>query len=328
MLRCKLASITTNRSAWRPLLIGVVVVAPVLVLVGYAIQDVRRQASDTQCRGNAFSLGYSLQVFGEHFGCFPPPSISDPFGKPLYSWRVLMLASWSLSDVYDAFDFTKPWDDPGNMHLCAGKYDWGLKNLYCCPSATHARSNEADYFYALNDQDRWPRDFFYDPGAPPFLLLVEWRERPVYWSEPVDMVYHKQGLDALLSKLRESTPVHRKGFSCFTSEGLYPAIPPDGKLDSDMRILRATARIPRTADGDCKEETERLVARLIKIAVKDAWLHNRHRALLLLGEIGPQARSAIPAIRQVMGEGNARLECVAAFALAKIDSPPRAAPRP
>jgi hypothetical protein len=47
--------------------------------------------------------------------------------------------------------------------------------------------------------------------------------------------------------------------------------------------------------------------------------YTRPVAILLLGELGPQAKSASAMIRQVMGAGDLRLRQIATLALAKIE---------
>lgn len=320
----KVCSVLKLRSARRCALVGIFVILVVLsIFIAQGVQQVRWQADDSQCQSKLFYLGAALEIYQDYYTSLPPPFISDESGKPLYSWRVLMLPFCEGHRLYDEFDFTKPWNDPDNMSISQGRYEQQLKSLYSCPLSRRTDVTQTDYFYALNVHDRWPRDFFYDPKAPPYILLVESQARSVYWSEPIDMVYQEPGLKALLAKLRESKAIHKSGFSCFPSVGGTIKIPANSSPEFESRISNMSARMPRTEDGPAKEQTTRLVARLMDILAdreRYAAFYTRHTALLLLGELGPQAKPAAAMIRQVVAvEQDVRLTRVAAFALSKIE---------
>ncbi|MCI0352976.1 MAG: DUF1559 domain-containing protein [Acidobacteriales bacterium] len=291
------------------------------VLVALSVHGLRTQGEELDCRSNLKSLGTALLQYGDYYGCLPPPCITDSSGKPLYSWRVLILPSYSMFEAYDAFDFTKRWDDPGNMDLCQGKYNALLNTLFSCPSTDHDTTIQADYLYALNALDKWPRDFFYNVESrvfPPHILLVERRGRSIHWSEPVDLDYQEPGLKGLLRAMGNSKPAHKWGSHCFNSDGSVERLPADANSDAFMRILGTSARPPKTAAGSGKEEADKLVGQLMKI-LDTSTFHSRHQALLLLGELGPQAKAAVPLIRQVIAEEqDMKLKGIAAFALAKI----------
>lgn len=96
----------------------------------------------------------------------------------------------------------------------------------------------------------------------------------------------------------------------------------ESNQDFDLRISKLSARLPKTGDNQVKERTDKLVERWIKILgdhqVRKAY-YSRQTALLLLGELGPQAKAAVPKIREVMAEDDVRLKRVAAFALTRIE---------
>ncbi len=296
--------------------IGVIGLFGLSLTIARAVRYVRGEAADSQCQANIFSLGTGLSTYRDLYGCMPPPFITDQFGKPLYSWRVLVIACSGLP-IAEQFDYTKPWDDAANIGLTA-RDELDLKNLFSCPSIDHTSEGETDYFYVLSKEDRWPRDFVFDRNSRPKILLVESASRHVSWSEPVDFSYEKSGQD-FLDKIRETKPPHPGGFNCITS-GLLPFKVPSGKNQvSDLRIL-ALFEGRAEADGN-KEGTDRLIDKLTK-ALSDprhAISKQRRPALLLLGELGPQAVSAVPAIREIMAGGDASIGKIAALALSKIE---------
>ena len=59
---------------------------------------------------------------------FPPAYVADARGKPLHSWRVLLLPYLGEKPLYSEYDFREPWDGPHNRRLLARK-----PAVYCQP---------------------------------------------------------------------------------------------------------------------------------------------------------------------------------------------------
>ena len=73
-----------------------------------------RRATDTN---NLRQIAIALQNYHEHHGSLPPPYVTDAQGKPLYSWRVLILPYLDRDDIYQAFHLDEPWNSPHNQQL-------------------------------------------------------------------------------------------------------------------------------------------------------------------------------------------------------------------
>jgi hypothetical protein len=50
---------------------------------------------------------------------FPPPAIYSKEGKPLLSWRVMILPLMDEKELYKQFHLDEPWDSPNNIKLIA-----------------------------------------------------------------------------------------------------------------------------------------------------------------------------------------------------------------
>lgn len=50
-------------------------------------------------------------------GKFPPAYLADDEGRPMHSWRVLILRELEEEALYEAYDFEKPWDHPENLKV-------------------------------------------------------------------------------------------------------------------------------------------------------------------------------------------------------------------
>jgi hypothetical protein len=79
-------------------------------------------------------------LYGYHKknGRFPPALIADRNGKPMHSWRTLILPYIDCDDLYKAYDFAEPWNGPHNRKLLAKRPRW-----FGCPSAAVDRDRDA-----------------------------------------------------------------------------------------------------------------------------------------------------------------------------------------
>lgn len=77
----------------------------------------REAARRAQCSNNLKQIAFSLHSYHDRYGCFPPAYIADEEGKPMHSWRVLILPFIEEQALYDRYAFTEPWDGPSNRRL-------------------------------------------------------------------------------------------------------------------------------------------------------------------------------------------------------------------
>ncbi len=63
------------------------------------------------------AISLALHSYHADHGSFPPARILDDTGRPMHSWRVAVLPYLDEQELYDAYDFSKPWNSPGNLEL-------------------------------------------------------------------------------------------------------------------------------------------------------------------------------------------------------------------
>lgn len=102
-------------------------VLPALLLP--AVQQAREAARRTQCKNNLKQIGLALHNYHDTFKAFPPAVIADESGKPMHSWRVLILPYIDQAPLYAQYNFSEPWDGPNNSRLLAS-----MPPVYACPS--------------------------------------------------------------------------------------------------------------------------------------------------------------------------------------------------
>lgn len=107
--------------------------AIVFVLVALLLPATRRggreAARRTQCKNNLKQIGLALHNYESKYHALPPAYTVDADGKPLHSWRTLILPWVEQQDLYNMIDLSKPWDDPANAEALKT-----VPHVYRCPS--------------------------------------------------------------------------------------------------------------------------------------------------------------------------------------------------
>jgi prepilin-type processing-associated H-X9-DG protein len=112
-------------------ILGVIVVCGGLMLPGLllpAVQQAREAARRTQCQNNLKQIALALHSYHDVYGAFPPAFIADKDGKPMHSWRVLILPYLDAT-LYSEYSFSEAWDGPNNSRLLAR-----MPSVFRCPS--------------------------------------------------------------------------------------------------------------------------------------------------------------------------------------------------
>ena len=107
------------------LLIGFVTVAFLLPVN----RSSRPAAYRSHCKNNLKQIALALHNYHDEYHAFPPAYTVDADGKPLHSWRTLILPYLEQKALYDKIDLTKPWDDPANAEVFKV-----IIAAYSCPS--------------------------------------------------------------------------------------------------------------------------------------------------------------------------------------------------
>jgi Protein of unknown function (DUF1559) len=69
------------------------------------------------CKDNMMHIRGALLYYAKVHGALPPAYTTDANGKPLHSWRTLILPYLEEQRLYNLLDLTKPWDDPVNAEV-------------------------------------------------------------------------------------------------------------------------------------------------------------------------------------------------------------------
>ena len=183
---------------------GLIVVSLLLPMSRRGVPAVARRAA---CANNLRAIALAMLAYEQQHGTLPPACTRDADGRPLHSWRTLILPHLEERELYDSIDLTKPWDDPANAAARER-----MPSVYRCPSST-APAGHTTYMVVVSPDGCFREDGSVSVGAvrqpTKTLLVAEFpTSRAVPWMAPEDAdeeMFLAIGLDAL--------PDHRGGMA-------------------------------------------------------------------------------------------------------------------
>ncbi|NLE38522.1 MAG: DUF1559 domain-containing protein [Pirellulaceae bacterium] len=186
-----LAGIAAYYRSWTTAYLLVAFMLLVLVLLP-AIPDCREAARRAQCANNLKQLGVALRMYHDTHGSFPPAYIADKDGKPMHSWRVLILPYLGCDDLHKRYRFDEPWDGPNNRKLHGE-----IVQIFRCPSQQTRRNpnpHTTSYVAVVGPRTAWRGDqpvrlSDFTDALEVTILLVEMKDSGIHWMEPRDLEY-------------------------------------------------------------------------------------------------------------------------------------------
>ena len=157
-----------------------------LLLPGVGGPRVTRRAI---CSNNIRQIALALHSYHQQYKEFPPAHLDDANGKPMHSWRVLILPFLERVDLYEKYRFDEPWDGPNNRQLLER-----MMSVFACPSQTN--SPYTSYVAVVGPDTVWPGATsrkltdIADPQDQT-ILVVETAVPRILWMEPRDLTYEE-----------------------------------------------------------------------------------------------------------------------------------------
>ena len=185
----------TTRRTLAYVAVAAITCVPLTWLV-HAVSDAREAALSSQCTCNLKQLGLALLNYESRNGCFPPAYVADAQGRPLYSWRVLLMAeldrteNWLGGRLAGGFHFDEPWDSPNNRKL----HQLEPYTVLHCPSHPDGMDSTDTHYVAvvgpgtvfpIDGTSRRLADVSDGPGDT--LIVVEVANAGIHWMEPKDL---------------------------------------------------------------------------------------------------------------------------------------------
>jgi prepilin-type processing-associated H-X9-DG protein len=186
-----------------------------------------------QCLNNLSELGKALELYAAQHGHLPHVYLADSEGKPLVSWRGILLKEVGRADLAESLQSAEPWNGPLN-----GKLSNVYLSLYRCPSDTW--SSTTNYLAVVGPHTAWPAamtsapakyvsldDIARHKGLKNTILLIEIPNSNINWLEPRDVTIDqlKDGLAGLIPPGGASP--HPEGFNVLFADGHVETLPAD-----------------------------------------------------------------------------------------------------
>jgi hypothetical protein len=162
-----------------------------------ALDAAKMAGRQAQCKNNLKQIALALQSYRMAKGHFPPAYIADKNGKPMHSWRVLLLPYLDMDSAYKQYNFNEPWDGPNNKKLAAIRVP-----MYECPSDPNWRRQgppQTNYLAVVGPGAAWKGKTGKKPGditgrLSDTIMVVEVADSGIAWTEPRDLSLETLGV--------------------------------------------------------------------------------------------------------------------------------------
>jgi hypothetical protein len=174
------------------LVLGMVLIDTIGVGLGQllpAIQAAREAARRAECGNHLKQIALAMLDYRYVNGCFPPAFVADKKGKPMHSWRALLLPymDTGVESLGALYKYDEPWDSPGNQRIT----DVPLQ-YYSCPSGADRLRPTTSYMmvvgpHTISDGPHSRKKTDITDDAARTIMLVEVADSDVRWAEPKDL---------------------------------------------------------------------------------------------------------------------------------------------
>ncbi len=137
------------------------------------------------CKNSMKQIGLALLNYQIVHDCFPPAYLPDEDGRPMHSWRVLLLPFIDEQTRYDQYRFGERWDSPHNLSLSEP-----TPRVYQCwadppvDGSTSYVMVVGPNAFSTGPEGRHVAEF--TDGLPSTLAVVEMVDSGIHWMEPRD----------------------------------------------------------------------------------------------------------------------------------------------
>lgn len=217
------------------LVMGVIFFSSLTIyLLWPTMEGLKARRDKTACMNNLHEIAVALNAYAAQYGTYPPPVVYDANGKPMHSWRVLILEQLGELSLSAQYQFDEPWDSQRNLQLLGHR----CPRVFISPAVPGSRNmSETNYFLITGQGTLFPKSGPLGPqdivdGAAATLLVVESENTALEWTKPVDIDFSKlnprigaSGLDTIGgTHAGGATAVFADGTPAWLPDDLNPAI--------------------------------------------------------------------------------------------------------
>jgi prepilin-type processing-associated H-X9-DG protein len=200
--------------------LGIIVVLIALLLP--ATRSARPAARRAQCVNNLKQIALALHNYELAHNSLPPAYTVDAKGRPLHSWRTLILPYLEQERLYQTIDLSKPWSDPANA-----KARETPVGVFHCPGAREPENTTTYLPIVAPDGCFLPQECrrlaeITDSHDSTLMVIEAGEDNAIPWMAPMD------ANESLVMSLGPETKLHHAG-------GMNAAL-----LDGSVRFLKAS----------------------------------------------------------------------------------------
>jgi prepilin-type processing-associated H-X9-DG protein len=184
-----------------------------------AVQAAREAARRSQCVNNLKQIALAMHNYHDVYGSFPPAYLADEEGKPMHSWRVLLLPFLEQQALYQQYNFNEPWNSPANQRIAST-----VLSVYRCPSDPAIGAPETSYVMivgpgTLSDGTSSTDMSEISDGTSNTLMIIEATGTGIGWAEPRDLDATKITFQVNEPTGGEIESPHPGGVNCAMCDG-------------------------------------------------------------------------------------------------------------
>jgi prepilin-type processing-associated H-X9-DG protein len=176
------------------------------------------------CQSLLKEIGFGLLEYAREHGTLPPSFTVDADGRPLQSWRTLLLPFVEWREVFEQIRTDEPWDSPGNKVAALER-----PPIYYCPGDRQAGTSDTSYVAIVGTNTAWRPDKgiqlseVKDPANT--VVAVEMKNSGIRWSEPRDLDLENLPPGMTRENLFLHLADHHDGFHALFADGHVEIIP-------------------------------------------------------------------------------------------------------
>jgi Protein of unknown function (DUF1559) len=213
------------------------------ILIGSAVYRIQEQTARVASSNNLKMIGLGIGSYHDAYKRFPPAALCDAAGKPLLSWRVLILPHLDEFQLYQQFKLDEPWNGPTNAKLLSQ-----MPSFYALPGDLKAPSGYTHYRVFVGNGAAFDKPIAngkgvslrqFTDGESRTILVVEARDG-VPWTKPDELDFDPK---APLPPLGGRFP---DGFQALMADSTYHWV---GRNVSEQTLRAAITRAGGEALG-------------------------------------------------------------------------------
>ncbi|MEM9827031.1 MAG: DUF1559 domain-containing protein [Planctomycetota bacterium] len=223
-------------------------VTQVVRVGGSSMQRIANNRVRGQSIANLEKIAKALNNYAADHGRYPPPVVKDAKGKPMHSWRVMLLPYLQEDDLFNQYDTQRAWNDPANLNL-----QYAIPAVFQHPLHTPG-SFQSDYYLVTGPQTLFPKggplspDDLVDSPAQTILVVEAMPIVPSgSWTEPIDLGIGGITGDLTVGSAAEPGGLSPGGVTVVTVDGRGHFVP-DNFEPSTVRALLTPAGGERLRD--------------------------------------------------------------------------------